>query len=421
MSWLAGVRQEASAKGVSPEILKAALSITAPIQEVIDQDRRQPEFVNTFWNYLDRRVTPQRIARGRDLLWAHRKLLSRLYRRYGVPPVLLVAIWGLETNFGQYRGNFPVPAALATLAYDERRGGFFRAELLDALDILQAGDITPQAMLGSWAGAMGQIQFMPSTFERYAVDADGDGRKDIWQSLPDAFASAANFLHGLGWHDGERWGREVRLPKHFDWQLARMGEKKTIRQWAALGVRLADGKPLPRSRLKGAILLPQGYRGPAFLVYRNFEVLLGWNRSVNYALAVGHLSDRLAWQPPLRHGRDADNRRLTRDQAVELQQILSQLGYAPGEADGILGASTRAAIRDYQRAKGLPTDGYPSVTLFEQLKTAAAKLESNPSSNRSATGEGDPDTAQKTRSEKLPAVSNGRPQVLTSAASPLIR
>lgn len=292
-AWLAQLRQEAVARGVSREILDAALAGLQPHPHVVAQDRNQAETVESFGDYLARRVTPEQVKQGRRLLRQHRHLLAGIQRRHGVAPQVLVALWGLETQYGRNLGGEPVPAALATLAYDGRRGDFFRAQLLDALDILQAGHIAPGEMTGSWAGAMGQLQFMPSTFQASAVDGDGDGRKDIWHSLPDAFASGANYLRQSGWHRGERWGRPVRLPRGFAPALADPDLKKTARAWRALGVRQADGRRLPDSPMKAAILLPQGADGPAFLVYRNFAALRAWNRSNNYALAVGLLADRL--------------------------------------------------------------------------------------------------------------------------------
>jgi membrane-bound lytic murein transglycosylase B len=302
------------------------------------------------------------------------KLLKRVSHQYGIPANVLVAFWGLETHYGKFLGTHPVPAALATLAYDNRRAQFFRTQLLDALDILQAGNIAPPDMKGSWAGAMGHVQFMPSTYRAYAVDGDGDGRKDIWNSLPDAFSSAANYLNELGWRGGERWGREVRLPRDFDWDLADPDVKKTVAAWRDLGVTQADGKPLPGLvNISGAILLPQGHAGPAFLVYRNFDAILTWNRSINYALAVGQLADRLVGLPPLRNGRAADNRPIPREDAQAMQEHLILLGLDPGKADGVLGSRTKAAIRGYQRQSGLPVDGYPSLGLLEHLRQTVAR------------------------------------------------
>jgi membrane-bound lytic murein transglycosylase B len=373
-AWLQGLRQEAAARGVSQPVLDAALQDVTPIRRVLELDQHQPEFVDAFLVYLDQRVTPAQVRQGRRLLQAHRPLLDSVSARYGVPPSLLVAFWGMETRFGAYQGNQPIPAALATLAFDTRRAGFFRSELLQALDIIEAGNISAQDMKGSWAGAMGQIQFMPSTFQGYAVDADGDGRKDIWHSLPDAFASAAHYLQAIGWQAGEVWGREVLLPDGFDLGQARPELARSVDAWRQQGVRRADGRPLPRSELFGSILLPQGHSGPAFLVYRNFDVIMKWNRSVNYALAVAHLADRLLGLPPLRKLPAADNRRLSRSEAFWLQRQLALLGLNPGEIDGVLGARTRAALREFQQQVGLPADGYPSQAVIDRLQTRTEKL-----------------------------------------------
>lgn len=368
--WLEGLRHEAREQGISSATLNAALAAVRPSDRVIELDRRQPEFTQTFWDYLDKRVTPERVARGRELLEAHGALLRSVSARYGVQPHYLVAFWGLETNFGGYLGDFPVIDALATLAYDGRRDAFFRAQLLDALRILDAGHVSLPRMKGSWAGAMGQLQFIPSTFVRYAVDADGDGRKDLWGTLPDVFASGANFLAGLGWKGDERWGREVRLPAGFDWELAQLDLEKPLAAWAALGVRQTSGAPLPQADMRAALILPQGHAGPAFLVYDNFDAILGWNRSINYAIAVGHLADRLIGLPPLSTGRGADNRPLSRDQTLEIQERLAALGYDVGEPDGVVGPKTRAGVRAYQKSSGLAADGYPSVSLLEGLRAA---------------------------------------------------
>ena len=371
-SWLGAFRQDARAQGISPATLDAALSGVEPNERVIELDRRQPEFLQTFSNYLERRVTPAQVARGQDQLEQHAALLDAVEQKYGIPKTVLVAFWGLETNYGGYLGNHPVPLALATLAFDPRRGAFFRGELLQALRIIDAGHVAAADMKGSWAGAMGQVQFMPSTYLRYAVDGDGDGRKDLWASLPDALNSAAHFLSELGWRPGERWGREVLLPESFDWDLARPGVKKRVDEWAALGVLRADGDTLPDSDMQGAIVLPQGHAGPAFLVYRNFEVMMAWNRSINYALAVGHLSDRLLALPPLLGGGDADNRPMSREQVLELQQLLATRGFDIGEADGVAGPRTRQAIRAWQKVAGLPADGHASPGVLEEMRAKAA-------------------------------------------------
>jgi len=371
-AWRTQLRQDALAKGISTQTFDQALAEFRPIERVVELDQRQPEFVDTFWNYLDRRVENRRVALGQEHLRGQAKLLRQVNSRYGIPPALLVAFWGLETNFGATTGNFPVPHALATLAYDNRRSAFFRNELLNALTILEQGHISLSDMKGSWAGAMGQMQFMPSTFLRHAVDANGDKRKDIWRSLPDAFHSGANYLQQIGWHPNEIWGREVLLPENFDFEAARLEIKKPLREWSAMGVRQTDGKLLPKVNITGAILLPQGHDGPAFLVYRNFDVIMQWNRSINYALSVGHLADRLNGAPALTLGRNTDNQRLTRDQLMEIQQQLSRYGFDPGTIDGIPGSKTRIAIQAYQKAAGLPPDGHASARLLEFMRKQSA-------------------------------------------------
>jgi len=260
-SWLEDLRQEARAKGISEATLHEALDNLQPIPRVIELDRRQPEFTQTFWRYLDARVTEDRIERGRMFLEIHAELLDSIERDYGVQPRFLVAFWGLETNFGDYLGSFPVIGSLATLAHDPRRSDFFRAELLAALTIIDDGHISANEMIGSWAGAMGQPQFMPSTFVRFAVDADGDGRRDIWHSLPDVFASAANFLSKSGWQRDTTWGREIKLPPDFPLELTGLEVEKSLAAWQVLGIRKINGDDLPRLNIKGSIILPAGHAG----------------------------------------------------------------------------------------------------------------------------------------------------------------
>jgi membrane-bound lytic murein transglycosylase B len=367
-AWLQALRQEAIQQGISEQTVQTALADVKPIERVIELDRAQPEFTQTFLDYLNNRVTPQRIARGREMLQKHRVLLAKVYKKYRIPPRYLVAFWGLETNFGAYLGSFPVVNSLATLAFDERRSDFFRKELLDALLILDQGHVSVGEMKGSWAGAIGNLQFMPSTFLKYSVDANGDGRNDVWKTTVDVFYSGGNYLQQLGWQPEQLWGREVRLPQGFDWHQARLEVKKPVTQWAALGVTRADGRPLPKADLQGAIVLPQGNEGPAFLVYDNFEVMLRWNRSINYGIAVGYLADRLIGLPSLRNGLDVDNRPLSRDQVMQLQTALKEQGFYEGETDGIVGSRTRKAIRAYQTKAHLPEDGHASWALVKQLQ-----------------------------------------------------
>ncbi|MEE8499670.1 MAG: lytic murein transglycosylase [Kiloniellales bacterium] len=371
-AWLDGVRREAAAAGISQATIAAALTGLAPIERVLELDRRQPEFTRTFWSYLDRAVTRDRIARGQALVAQHAELLRRVRRRYNVQPGYLVAFWGLESDFGKHTGGFSVIAALATLAFDARRGAFFRAQLLDALRILDQGHIGAAEMAGSWAGAMGQLQFIPSTFVSYAVDFDGDGRRNIWTDLPDVFASAANYLSSIGWRGDEIWGREVRLPADFDWELASLSLRKPLEEWRRLGIRRADGGALPVADISGAIVAPGGHKGPAFLVYGNFNKILNWNRSLLYAIAVGHLADRIAGRGPLRAVRPAQEAPLSRAQVEEMQGLLGTLGFDAGDPDGVVGSQTRAALRAFQRAAKVPPDGYPTPELLASIRRRAA-------------------------------------------------
>jgi membrane-bound lytic murein transglycosylase B len=297
--WLSNLREEARTMGISEETLDTALSGIKPIQKVIDLDRNQPEFKKDFRDYIDVRVSEKRINQGKKLLLEHGDVLERVQYRYGVPSRFLVAIWGLESNYGRNQGNFPVIGSLVTLAHDERRGDFFRVQLLNALMIIDEGHIGASDMLGSWAGAMGQIQFMPSTFVNYAADGNNDGRKDIWRSFPDIFESAAHYLAEAGWERGYTWGREVLIPAGFQSSLAGLETGKLLSEWQEMGVRRVNGDNLPDADIKAYLILPAGNGGPAFLVYDNYKVIMKWNRSHFYAIAVGHLADRLTGRGPL--------------------------------------------------------------------------------------------------------------------------
>ena len=291
--WRDGVRSEALGLGISASTFDAAFAGVEPIPRVIELDRSQPEVTLTFAQYVERVVPESRVEKGRELLARHRDLLEPIGRKYGVPPRFIVALWGIETNFGQYLGGFPVIASLATLAHDGRRSAYFRQELMHALRILEDGHITPEAMMGSWAGAMGQSQFMPSSFVNYAVDHNGDGRRDIWGTQGDVFASAANYLAQAGWRAGETWGRLVALPAGFDDELVGLEVTKTLAEWQALGLRRADGSDLPQAAMSGSVVLPGGEEGPAYLVYGNYRTIMRWNRSYYFATSVGLLADRI--------------------------------------------------------------------------------------------------------------------------------
>ncbi len=292
-AWLETLRVEARQRGIHEKTLDAALTGLRPLPRVIELDRRQLEFTLTLSEYLQRVVPPARVQRGKRLFNTHRMLLTRIGTAYKVQPRFIVALWGLETDYGRMTGGFSVIGALVTLAYDGRRSTFFRRELLNALWILDEGHIHPQAMQGSWAGAMGQSQFMPSSFRQYAVDHDGDGRRDIWTTLPDVFASTANYLAQAGWRSDQTWGRRVQLPADFDPTLVGLKIRKPLPAWQAFGIRQPDGRDLPHRPLQASLLLPDGPKGAAFLVYHNFRSILKWNRSNFFALAVGKLADSL--------------------------------------------------------------------------------------------------------------------------------
>jgi membrane-bound lytic murein transglycosylase B len=336
---------------------------------VIELDRAQPEFTRTFAAYLDERVTGWKIARGRLLLARYRDLLARLTREHGVPGRYLVAFWGMETNFGSFLGSMPTLDSLATLACDQRRSEFFTNELFHALTIVAREGLEPGAMKGSWAGAMGHMQFMPSSYVRHASDGDGDGRVDLWNSPADAFASAASFLEALGWRRGERWGREVELPESFPYSRTGLRNGAPLQEWRRLGVRRADGGPLPAADLEGAVLVPMGHRGPAFLVYPNFDVILEWNRSQSYALSVGHLADRIAGGGPLVAPMPDVESATSRSHLLEIQRGLKQRGFDPGPVDGLLGPSTRAALRAWQAREGRIADGFPDRATLSALSS----------------------------------------------------
>lgn len=390
-SWLAEFRAEAAAAGISEATLDAALTGVKPAERVVTLDRGQPEFVQTFSDYLGQRVTPARVQRGRALLNEHAALLDAVEVRYGVPKAVLVAFWGLETHYGSVKGSLNIPASLATLAYDGRRARFFRGQLLDALRIIDAGHVRAADMTGSWAGAMGHMQFMPSTFRAHAVDGDGDGRIDLWQSLPDAMHSAGNYLSRAGWRPNEPVAVEVRLPQGFDLRHARIAHRLPVADWVAQGVQAAKGGALPGAAGAAAIVLPQGWQGPAFMVFGNFDVVMQWNRSLSYALTVSQLAQQLEGGGGLvvRAGAEPPSTA----QLHTLQQALNEMGLDAGTPDGLLGPRTQTAIRLYQALHRLPVDGYPSPAVLAHVErthaaaAAAGKLTLAPVPTFSDVGE----------------------------------
>lgn len=368
--WRDRFRQEALAKGIDAELFDRAFAGVTPDQDVIKADRSQPEFSRPVWAYLDSALSTQRVATGRSRLSAQRETLDAIEQRYGVDRHILAAIWGLESNYGQNMGSRQVIRSLATLAHEGRRPGFAHDQLLAALDILQHRDIEPGGMLGSWAGAMGQTQFIPTTYNQYAVDFDGNGRRDIWNSSADALASAAHYLQQSGWHSGQPWGQEVQLPADFDYAQADPAVKKTVAEWQALGVTAAGGKSLANNLAdqRAALLLPAGHRGPAFLLLHNFSTIMRYNNSSSYALAIGLLSERFQGGGQIHASWPTDDRPLSRSERIELQTLLTRKGLEPGGIDGIIGANTRRAIRSFQQQQRWPADGYASVELLDALR-----------------------------------------------------
>lgn len=352
---------------ISQETIDNSLANVKYSARVIELDRQQPEFTTTFADYLNRRVTQERVDRGRALMLSHKILLEKVSAEYGVPAQYLVAFWGLETSYGSFFGRMSVLDSLATLACDPRRSDYFAGELMDALRIIDEGAITAAKMEGSWAGAMGHVQFMPSAFLRHAVDYDGDGKRDLWNSIPDAMASAANFLRSLGWEKGSRWGREVSLPANFDFTGAGLNQTRSLAEWRALGVRQAKGELLPEEELQASLLVPAGHKGPAFLVYDNFRVIMRWNRSEYYALSVGHLADRIAGFGKLIQQPPADAPRLNRQQVLHLQEQLQNAGIDIGEADGIFGPATRRGLSEFQQKNGMIADGFADAGTLKKL------------------------------------------------------
>lgn len=365
-AWLAQFRREARAEGIGEATLAQALDGLRYRPRVIELDRYQPEFVRPLWEYLDTAVSAQRVNQGRTKLADHRQTAEAVARRFGVPAEILVAIWGIESNYGGNFGSFSTLEALATLAYDGRRRDFARGELLAALRIIEAGDISADAMIGSWAGAMGHTQFIPSSFVAYAVDGDGDGRRDIWGSIPDVLASTANYLAEAGWRRGETWGVEVRLPAGFDYAQAELATRRSTDEWAAMGVRGVNGAALP-DFAAASVLVPAGANGPAFLVGPNYRAILRYNNATSYALAVGTLAERIAGRDGVMAGWPRGEQPLTRGQVRELQERLNARGFDTGSPDGILGPNTRRGLRAFQRSIGEAADGFATRRLLEAL------------------------------------------------------
>lgn len=365
-AWLDAFSREALAAGIRPATVQQVLGRAQLQPRVIELDRAQPEFSRTPWAYLDSAVSAQRIAQGQAKRAEHQAAIDAASTRYGVPASIITAIWGMESNYGSNFGNFRAVDALATLGFEGRRAAWARSELLAALRILDQGDISDERMVGSWAGAMGNTQFLPSVFLAYAVDADGDGHRDIWGSIPDVAASTANFLARMGWQAGQPWGVEVRLPPGFDYARAEQNVRQTAAQWAAEGVQGVDGQALPALDA-ASIATPAGARGPAFLVGQNFRTILRYNNSVSYALAVGLLARQIEGGTGVVAAWPRDLAPLSRSQLQQMQEQLNQRGFNAGTPDGVMGPATRAGLRQYQQSVGMVADGYPTTELLQRL------------------------------------------------------
>lgn len=367
-SCLQTIRAEALKQGVPAAVADRALQGLTPDQKVLELDTRQPEFTLTYAKYVGSAVNADRIAKGQQRLAQNRALLDSLRSEYGVPPQYIMAFWGMETNYGSFMGDFQVVRSVATLGCLTKRQAFFSNETVQALRILATNQMTSQQVRGSWAGAMGNMQFMPSTFMKWGVDRDGNGRVDLWTSLPDSFASAANFLRGIGFRPGLPSSEEVFLPQGFPLDQADSSIEKPVKAWAAMGVRGAGNAPLPNVDDPASIILPAGWRGPAFILYPNFKAVMNWNRSTLYALAIGILARQIAGGPGVGQAAPADDVPLSRDQAVYIQSRLAALGLYTDEVDGLLGPKTRSAVRLYQKQIGLPADGHPTPDLVRRLQ-----------------------------------------------------
>jgi lytic murein transglycosylase len=358
----------AARRGVSRALYERYVLTLTPDLRIMDLLDAQPEFTKSLWDYLDLLVSEERAASGREMLKAHKATFDAVERAYGVDRYVIAAIWGVESKYSTMIGERDVLRSTATLACIGRRQKYFRDEFLSALEILQRGDLRPEQLKGSWAGAFGPTQFMPTSFRRYAVDFDGDGRRDVVGSVADVIASTANNLKKDGWASGQTWGYEVVLPRGFNYALADNARQHTIRQWQQLGVQRTGGQPFPRAGDHAFLLLPAGAQGPAFLMLHNFRVIMRYNPAEAYALAIGHLADRLRGGAPLVQPWPRHERVLSRAERYELQQHLARRGYRVGEPDGRFGPRTRAAIRDFQAASGQIPDGFATAALLEKLR-----------------------------------------------------
>ena len=366
--WLAEFEREAIAQGISQQAVTAAASYLTYDQRIVNIDRGQRVFTQTFLEFSDRMAAAYRIQRGSTLIKTYAPVFAKIDAQFGVPAPVIVSFWALESDFGANMGNYRTLSALASLAYDCRRADRFRAQLFDALRLIERGDLHPSDMVGSWAGELGQTQMMPSEYYRYAVDYDGDGARNLLRSAPDVLASTANYLVGLGWRRGEPWLTEVRVPGTMQWQQADLDIKLSRAKWAAYGVTLADGRPLPADDLPASLLLPMGRFGPAFLAYDNFRIYLQWNNALVYSTTAAYLATRIAGAPPLHRGNAPPP--LAFADIKALQASLAHAGYDVGAIDGFLGLKTRQAVKAMQVKYNLPADSYPTPELLARLRGA---------------------------------------------------
>lgn len=371
-SWIESFRADAAAKGISKKTLDAALTGLNPDPKILEAQDNQAEFVKPIWDYLDSAVSRARIRKGRSQLRRYAKQFAAIEEKYGVDRHYLAAIWGMETSYGAFMGNKSVIRSLATLAHTGERTQFGRTQLLAALEILDNGDIDVANMEGSWAGAMGHTQFIPTTYLDYAVDFTGDGTRDIWRAISDALASSANLLKKKGWNTGETWGYEVVLPDGFDYARADGRTQRTLARWAKFGIKRPSGNAFPRPSDPARLIVPAGAKGPAFLLINNFFVIKRYNNATAYALAVGHLADRLMGFGPISQSWPTNEKPLARSERKELQQLLTDMGFLSGEIDGIIGPNTKAAVRAFQRSRDLIPDGFPTKRLLESMRAARA-------------------------------------------------
>ncbi|MGJ4966029.1 lytic murein transglycosylase [Bradyrhizobium sp. HKCCYLRH3061] len=378
--FLAELKQRAIAEGVSQSAIAAASPYLTYNQGIVNRDRGQRVFGQLFTEFAGRMAAPYRMQNGQQHIKAHAAAFARAEKEYGVPPAVIAAFWGLESDFGANMGNLPVLPSLVSLAYDCRRSERFQNETVAALKVIDRGDLTPSEMIGSWAGELGQTQFLPTHYVTYAVDYDGDGRRDLLRSAPDVIGSTANYIAtGLKWRRGEPWLEEIRVPQTFPWEQADLTVKAPRSKWTALGVTYADGRPLPNDALEGSVLLPMGRNGPAFLAYANFAAYTEWNNSLIYSTTAGYLAARIAGAPPMRKPA-GPVAQLPFNEIKELQQLLVKAGFDVGKVDGVLGQQSRTAVKTMQLRLGLPADSWPTAELLTRMRGNTPRAQAAPAS-----------------------------------------